>query len=115
MAPRANLTHRLRECCVMLDCVVADRLEPSGIPFEALQAGQCRFILADKARVLYCGKPAMRGGRSWCEEHHLLVYVPRKPAPERPAVAVQRPSDERHILRPRTSRQYSPWGGERDL
>jgi hypothetical protein len=35
----------------------------------------------------YCGRPTVRSGSSWCEDHHAIVYGKSLPKRERPAIS----------------------------
>jgi GcrA cell cycle regulator len=55
--------------------------DPAGIPIEELERGDCKFIygkLEDRPPFMYCGKPVLQQGGSWCRVHYGRVFNRRQ-------------------------------------
>jgi hypothetical protein len=52
------------------------------VSFIEATTGQCRYFVADTTGMngLVCGDAVTEPGRSYCVQHHRLVFQPLKPA-----------------------------------
>jgi hypothetical protein len=70
------------------------------LPFINATNGLCKFFLDDQRGMhgLVCGDAVTKPGRSYCVQHHRLVFQPLKPAtPPRifdPTSAANRAADD---------------------